>query len=250
MSDLTNIKPFVKEKSQARIESEQHRLGVIERFNKRTEEKEEKAKKTIPSRTVPMKDLQDYLKPEEAISLLKEAENDPNNGKRNQLLILTLLLTGRRISEVLELKSRNIDTPNGMVLWHILKKRDPNFRKWKPIPQILREQLAIFIHRNKLSPEDYVFFGNKKGRTSHLGRQHAYTIIHSCGKKVGLNIHPHSLRHTYSIWLIRKMNSPSGLILLKNSLEHSNIAMTEHYLQFDPKETAEVQELMTDNLAE
>ena len=83
-----------------------------------------------------------------------------------------------------------------------------------------------------------------------MSRQNAHHLIHNYGKELGLDIHPHSYRHSFAVNMVRNMRSPSGLIILQDSLEHSDISMTRHYLQFSQEETRDLQESLTKNLHE
>ena len=65
---------------------------------------------------------------------------------------------------------------------------------------------------------------------------------------MGLNLHPHQFRHSFAVELVRSMKHPGGLILLKNALEHSDLKITETYLQFSQKETADLQENLSQKL--
>jgi len=217
----------------------------IDKFNRKNDEVQAKGKSIVQAK--PMKNLNDSLSPTQINQLLNNAlKHNP----RDYLLMLCLYLTGRRISEALNLQRQDIDFENKMILWRILKKRDRNYQKFKPCPQLLLDDLKEFIELNHLAPQDYIFFGSFKGKTKPMTRQTAHHLIHKYGKELGLDIHPHSFRHSFAVNLVRNMRSPSGLIILQDSLEHSDISMTRHYLQFSQEETRDLQESLTKNLHE
>jgi len=216
-------------------------IQEIRSINKQVEVKE-----SSKIRATPMRDLQSYIHLDDIKKLLwiAKADND-----RNYLIILTLFLTGRRISEVLMLKQKDIDVRAGMVVWNILKKRDKNYKVIKPVPEFLMDSLKKWVERENIQGEDYVFHSNR-GKTKHLSRSMAFRFVKKYGKEIGLNLHPHQLRHSFAIQMVRSMTSPGGLILLKNALEHSDLKITETYLQFSQKETLDIQENMTEKLLE
>ena len=222
-----------------------HKREDIDKFNRKNDESQAKDRSIVQAK--PMKDLKDSLSPEQVQKLLSIAlDKNP----RDYLLMLTLFLTGRRISEALNLQRQDIDFKNKMILWSILKKKDRNYQKFKPAPQLLFDDLKEHIENNNIQPQDYIFFGSFKGRTKPMSRQNAHHLIHNYGKELGLDIHPHSYRHSFAVNMVRNMRSPSGLIILQDSLEHSDISMTRHYLQFSQEETRDLQESLTKNLHE
>jgi len=222
-----------------------HKKADIIRFNKKNDESQAKDKSIIQAK--PMKDLNDSLSPEQVQKLLSIAlKKNP----RDYLLMLTLFLTGRRVSEALNLQLQDVDFKNKMILWSILKKKDRNYQKFKPAPQLLFDDLKEYAELNNLQPQDYFFFSHYKGKVRPISRQNAHYLIHRYGLELGLNIHCHSFRHSFAVNLVRNMRSPSGLIILQDSLEHSDISMTRHYLQFSQEETRDLQESLTTNLHE
>jgi len=188
--------------------------------------------------STPMKNAEDWLSPSLANIILDKAKH---HNYRNWLILLLLLKTGRRINELLQLKPRDINYEENMILWHIEKKKDPQYRKWKGIDDNTLQLLKKFIDTEKLALEDYVFYSPYKGKTYPLTRQSVWIFLHKYAKFLGINVHPHTFRHTFSVWITQNMQHPSDLVKLKNLLEHSDIKMTEHYLQFS---TAETQELL------
>ena len=221
-----------------------HKREDIDKFNRKNDESQAKDRSIVQAK--PMKDLKDSLSPAQVNQLLTNALN---HNPRDYLLMLCLYLTGRRISEALNLQQQDIDFENKMILWSILKKKDRNYQKFKPCPQLLLDDLKEFVKNNGLQPQDYIFFGSFKGKTKPMTRQTAHHLIHKYGKEIGLDIHPHSFRHSFAVNMVRNMRSPSGLIILQDSLEHSDISMTRHYLQFSQEETRDLQESLAGKLS-
>jgi len=187
----------------------------------------------------PIKDLENWLTPELSRMLLSQAAL---KNKRDWLLMFCLLRTGRRISELLMLRPSHLNVNENMILWYIEKKK-AIVRKWKAIDTECFNELINYINKNNILPDEYVFFSPIKGRNYHLTRVACWYIIKKYSKNIGLNnVHPHTFRHTFAVWFAKVMNSPSDLKKLKDYLEHSDIRMTEVYLQFNPKETKELLE--------
>jgi len=77
-------------------------------------------------------------------------------------------------------------------------------------------------------PEDQHIFSIK--------RCQVHTIVKKYGKMIGVDIHPHTFRHSFAIHLVR-----SGLDLrrVQQLLGHSNLNTTQVYLQFNDQDLRE-----------
>ena len=154
---------------------------------------------------------------------------------RDKLLIRLLWKTGRRIGEILKLKVEEIDLANQNILWHIEKKKR-DFQKWKPVDPITIRLLKEFIEQAQLLPEDYIF--SNPYTYSPLTRQRAFQIVRKAAEKAGVfkvgvkKPHPHHFRHSFAIDKAKKLSSPADMRKLQQYMEHTNMGMTEQYLQF------------------
>ena len=181
----------------------------------------------------PMKDPENWLKPELVAILFSKAKQ---HSYRNWLILTLLLRTGRRIGELLQLKPKDVNVEQEMILWNIEKKKNVT-KKWKAIDGESLDLLIDYVSDNQIQLDEYVFFSPIKGREFHISRQAVFIFLQKYAKAMGVHIHPHTFRHTFSVWVAQHMKNPSDLKKLKDLLEHSNISMTEHYLQFAPGET-------------
>jgi len=172
-------------------------------------------------RIIPMKDLRGYLKPEEVDKLLNACKKE-----RDYLLIRLLWRTGVRITELLNLKKKDIIWDERVILVETLKGGKGRKRR---VP-IDRETLNLLRKWMK----------GKKGKVFDFTRQYAFKIIRKIGKRAGIThvgekkIHPHHFRHSFAVNWVKK---GGDLRKLQRILGHASIATTAHYLQFSPTET-------------
>ena len=183
----------------------------------------------------PMTDEAGYIPYDQVMELI-----DSTTDFRDKLLLTLLFRSGRRVSEVVRsLKPRDVDFKEGMILWHILKKKDKNYKRWKPIDKDTLGMLWNYIELKRIDPDQFVF---------GICRSRVFQIVRKYGNKIGLDkvgnkhIHPHHLRHSFAVHLARNMRSPADLAFLQDLLEHSDIRFTLYYLQFAPKETRAILE--------
>jgi integrase/recombinase XerD len=166
-----------------------------------------------------------YLLEEEIPLLL-----DHLNNKTIRMLAYTLCYSGRRISEALQLKPKDIHQEVGEISWTILKKggTDLVIKKKAAYPGLI-DTLIDYITYNNIDWNDYVFstpYSLPVGKDAYT-RQQVWNIIHKTGIVIGKDIHPHTLRHTYGILLA--MNGAS-FKTIQDQLDHEFASTTQVYL--------------------
>ena len=161
-----------------------------------------------------MKDLRNYLKPDEIERMLDEAGKTGN--ERDYLLIRILWKTGIRVSELINLESSWIDDEDKMIT--VLGKG--NKMRRTPIDRDTLRNLRRYI-KDKEIKNDKIF---------NMTRQRVFQIIKETAKNAGIDkpIHPHTLRHSYAVNYLKKGGNLRNLQL---NLGHSNLNTTAGYLQ-------------------
>lgn len=188
----------------------------------------------------PMENVGDWLNKDAVGALFNIAKT---HSIRNWLILHLLLRTGRRIGELLQLKPADINFEDEQIKWHIEKKRTKkDYQVWKTIDQESLRYIIDYIKQEQIEPHEYLFFSPYKGREQHITRQAVWYFLSKYAKESGIDVHPHSFRHTFAVWIVQNMEHPGDLKILKELLEHSDIKMTEHYLQFSTKQTRELLE--------
>ena len=201
-----------------------------------------------------MKDLQGYFKVGERKAIYNAAESP-----RDKVLIRLLWISGRRISEILNVRVHEIDFQINMISYHIEKKTEKvegvrqkkDLVKLKPIDSFTAGLLKWYIESQGLKSGQYLFESEfNPGRP--ISRQRAFQVIRRIAEKAGVEKvggclpHPHHFRHSYAIDMAKKMKTPGDVRKLQMILEHSNLGVTEQYLQFADEELREMVEEIGD----
>lgn len=188
-----------------------------------------------------MKDKRSYITEEGILKLLDEARKSSD---RNYVLIMTMWLSGRRISELvrgtrgLGIKVKDIDFEKGLIDYNILKKSTPT-RILQPVNPELLEVIRGYVQRHNLQEDSYLF---------PITRQRADQIVRMLSRRAGIKTAGgkipscHKFRHTFAVQIASSNLKANELIHLKDLLAHSDINMTLFYTQFG--ETKE-RELLT-----
>jgi integrase len=189
-----------------------------------------------------MKDLQGYITAEDVDKILQQVLNTPCQFKeRNYLFILMLFRTGRRVSELLKLNVADINFMQKGIIWNILKKRTKT-QRLKSVDSETFQLLSNYIEINEKIIE------TKGGLIFPFKRAWAQQLVQKYCEEAGYNLigtkkpHPHHFRHSFSIHYLTHTKRNEALSMLQKELEHSNINITQLYLQFNLEDARKVKE--------
>ncbi|MFA5056368.1 MAG: tyrosine-type recombinase/integrase [Dehalococcoidia bacterium] len=162
------------------------------------------------------------------IDSLLSAMNGSAEGYRNTVIVLTLLDTGLRINELINLKIGNVCIEEGLV--KVLGKG--NKERLVPIGKQIRKLLWRYIHQYRPEPVlpkiDNLFL-TQDGRP--LTKNRVGTTMKRYGVIAGLSgvrCSPHTLRHTFAINFLR---NDGDVFSLQKILGHSSLEMTRRYCE-------------------
>lgn len=171
------------------------------------------------------KNLPNYLNINDIEILLKVSDRTTPLGLRNALILEMLYATGIRVSELVNIKIKDIDFNERRIL--ILGKG--NKERIVLFGHTCEELLNDYINhsRSKLIKinSDYLLI-NKNG--TNLSDRAIRLILDDVVKKscLKLNVSPHTLRHTFATHLL---NNGADLKTVQELLGHENISTTGIY---------------------
>jgi integrase/recombinase XerD len=150
--------------------------------------------------------------------------------QRDRLLLKLLYATGARISEICQLKWRDIKrNDNGGARITLFGKG--NKTRVVLIGDSFLDGLLAF----KTSEEAPVFQSRKK--SGHLSTTQAFRIFTAAAKRAGIegNVSPHWFRHSHAS---HALDNNAPIHTVQKSLGHSSITTTERYLHSNPKDSS------------
>ena len=155
-----------------------------------------------------------YLTIQESYTLIDSVKN-----RRDRLIITIFLLTGVRVSELLNIKVEDIDLESGTVKVFGKGRKE----RYVIIDRPLCKDITNYIKKSESSAGDRLF--NLTPRTLQY-------MIKKYGQSCGFskNLTPHKLRHTFATLFIQ---SGGNVILLQKLLGHSSTAITERYTHYN-----------------
>ena len=155
--------------------------------------------------------------------LLAQPNKKSHEGYRDYLVMLTLLDTGIRVSELCALRMDDVDLSNG----YLRVTGKGGKERYAPIGAKLSKALLKYrmMHRPGDSPSN-TFFLTRDGRP--LTKKRIQSVIKQCGKKAGIRTRcsPHTFRSSSAVLYLRYGGDP---FTLQQKLGHSSLAMTRRY---------------------
>ena len=150
---------------------------------------------------------------------------------RNKLIIHLLLDTGVRVSELVNIKVHDIDVEERII---------------KVFGKGSKERFVFFTSKTKELLTNYLIKRKEKAITDNLlinykgeklTERSVQKIIKLVGEKIGLDIHPHLLRHTFATDLL---NKGADIRMIQELLGHENLDTTQIYTHVSNSRVKEV----------
>ena len=174
--------------------------------------------------------LPEFMGEEEVKKFLDAIEQSDfkQNSNRNKLIIKTIIFTGIRVSEALNLKRKDITEDGDLFIIRIRGKG--NKYRIVMIKRHLIEDHLNAIAINYINKEGYLFI-NKKG--TRLTQAYVSRIVEQILFKAGIRKEKngaHMLRHTFATMLYKKQKD---LVLVQEALGHASLNTSRIYTHFD-----------------
>ncbi len=168
----------------------------------------------------------------------------------DKLIIMVMLTTGLRSSEVLSIKVKDItvlqDGKSSLIFSNLEVKKDTvAFIKVKgkgdkerivPISGSILKLLVEYVSLKKLQESDLLF---------PISYKTLWNRIKKIGEKTGIKLHPHKLRHTAAT---KALQLGSELRVIQELLGHSSPVTTARYAKVNQKQLVEATKRIIENL--
>jgi len=163
--------------------------------------------------TIPISNVKRELRKYWGREYINECINNISNNK-HKMLLRFMWMTGLRVSEVINIRKKDIDLQSYLITARWLKSRKYKYRVL-PLHPDLKMVLELYVAG--LKSEDLIF---------PYSRQRVYQLT-----KKYLKGNPHMLRHSFAVnWL----KCGGDIVILHRVLGHSKIQTTMEYLKIVP----------------
>lgn len=180
----------------------------------------------------------------ESLGRFKNYYSTENPNPRNSTLIILGLNTALRISDMLQLKWKDIfDVERGQLKEHLeIREKKTGKQNMIALNDSVRSTLYAYMEQS-FFPQEYdgeqYLFVSRKGKNVPISRSQAYRIIRQAASAIGLDSHIscHSMRKTFGYHAWRQGVQPALLVDIYN---HSSYRITKRYLCIGQDEKDEV----------
>jgi len=191
----------------------------------------------VPLPKVPDR-LPDVLSLDDVERLLGQPFPDGPAGLRDRAILEVLYGCGMRVSELTGLDLSDMDLAEQLV--RVFGKGGKE--RIVPIGGIAVHALRAYLGQGRPHLKPRASVGADSGavfvssRGTRLSRQSVFRIVRRYGAAVGLDVHPHTLRHTFATHLLE---GGADLRALQEMLGHADISTTQVYTHVDRRHIRE-----------
>lgn len=165
------------------------------------------------------------LRQPDVLRLIRSWPEDTFTGVRNRTMVMVTVDGMLRSGELLRLRVPDVNLADKVLVIHKSKSRQP---RYVPITSATARQLHHYLwHWREQTIGDLCFCADN-GET--LRYDSWYHILVRKGKELGIDVHPHALRHSAATHYVERGGS---MAILQNILGHSDPRTTMHYVHMD-----------------
>lgn len=164
------------------------------------------------------------VEPIRDIDLLKDiAKYIHDRSDRNYIMFLLGVYSGLRISDILNLRVRDVKSKSEISL----REKKTGKQKIFSINPYLKKEIAKYIDEHYLDMDEYLI--RRQGKTNKpVSRQMAWNVMQEAAKHFGLfNIGTHTLRKTFGYHFYMQTHD---IVTLQKILNHSDPSITLIYI--------------------
>ena len=148
---------------------------------------------------------------------------------KHKLVVMLLYSSGLRLQELLNLKRKHIDFDRNIINVVLGKgKKDRITLLSEAIKLVLLKYYSLTNFDT-----DYVF----EGRCGKYTKKAVQKILGDLGRKIGVDVHPHMLRHSFATHLLE---SGVDIRYIQTLLGHSDVSTTEIYTKVSSRNLSKI----------
>ena len=182
------------------------------------------------------KKMPEILTVEEVDNLLKQPDLTTPKGIRDKAMLELLYATGMRVSELIHLKTQDVNLQFGYVVCHENGKE-----RIIPIGNVSRDALLLYMEKARKvfvkDSSETALFTNCSGKA--MSRQGFWKVLKSYADDAGIkrDITPHTLRHSFAVHMLQ---NGADIKSVQEMLGHSDISTTQVYLSMNMSKMRDV----------
>lgn len=191
----------------------------------------------IPLKKAPQREIS-YLKTEGIKALMDQVPLNNHNGLRDFTMLMIMYSTGIRVSELLEIKVKDVSlSPPCTLLVHGKGKKSRFVPLLKDTLPIIKQYLKVMKYDRPEKMDEWLFLNHMNERFTRQGVCYIIKKYADLARKkypdiIPADMSPHKMRHTAAMELVA---SGVDLIYIRDLLGHVSVTTTEIYAKADSK---------------
>jgi len=173
------------------------------------------------------------LTPEQMGSVLSKLNRKTFHGSRDHCMILLTFDSMLRLNELLTIRLKDIDLKSKLVKVYGKGRKE----RYAPFSASTAKSIHTYLVRHRKQTPGTLLFTTTDGRKIDYRRAHR--IFANPGKKAGLHVHPHLVRHSAATWFAK---SGGNISILQKILGHSSLQVTQRYVHLSNEDMTEAYE--------
>ena len=174
----------------------------------------------------------DFINRTEMEALLSAPDQSIWIGRRDRTILLLALQTGLRVSELINLRCRDIQLGTGA---HISCEGKGRKQRCTPLRRDTVKTIAAWLKERAGNDDDPAFptiRGDKLSRDAveHMVRKYTVAASKACASLIGKRVSPHVLRHSTAMELLQNGVDRTVIALW---LGHESVETTQIYMHAD-----------------
>jgi site-specific recombinase XerD len=174
----------------------------------------------------------DFINRTEMEALLSAPDQSTWIGRRDRTILLLALQTGLRVSELINLRCRDIELGTGA---HISCEGKGRKQRCTPLRRDTVKTIEAWLKERAGSDDDPVFptiRGDRLSRDAveHIVRKYTSAASNACASLIGKRVSPHVLRHSTAMELLQNGVDRTVIALW---LGHESVETTQVYMHAD-----------------
>lgn len=176
------------------------------------------------------KRIKPVVSPEEIQRALQCLNKSTYEGYRNLTMIMIFWDAMIRKEELITLKVDDVDLRGGLI------KVYGKGRKERQVPMGAKtiKMLHFYLNRWRNGTAGNLVFCQRNGKP--ITSRHCHKIVQDIGKRAGVDLYPHLIRHSAATFFIRQGGSP---VILQKILGHTSLVVTQNYLHMSNQDMLE-----------
>ena len=149
--------------------------------------------------------------------------------------MLLLYGSGLRVSELCNLKISDIDLRRSLI---IVRGGKGAKDRIVPIPRALLKEIEDYLKMRNDNSE-YLLVEERRNKKDKLSPKTVWYILDKYGKKAGIKVTPHMLRHSFATHMLE---NGIDIRVIQEILGHSNLSTTQIYTKVTVEHLRRAQE--------